>query len=578
MVVRELVALLGVKTDPTSFKQANFALENLVGFARGAAGAIAGFFAIKWTKDAIDQVTEFGDSLTDLTNKTGIATEELQKLKFAAEQSGSSFEDVQTAIKKLQLWQEKIVQGGREEFKTFYQLGVSVTKTEGGLKSATDLLMEVADAFQKVNSDSERTALAIKIFGKSGTSLIPFLRGGSAGIRGLFTELEDLGGIMSEDMVAASDKYRDNLAKLKVGFMGVKIAIAEELLPKLIELQEQAISWWKENKIEVKATIKDLDKLASVLAVVLKLLWDIGVVLKDVFTSIPGIALLGAIGFKAMTSAKGIARLSKYLGGFLKIVRFLRSVVGGALIALTLWTMIFRSFGQMVKDGTGKAAELFDALSYIFGFDVATPVKEIVKWFQLLFSDPMVALRQFVADWKMLFETLWAATRSAVSKIWNFLKTFVANVSGFFKELFSIGWSEIGAFWSGVFDIVVNWLNKIWTIAAEWWDKIVSFPKRAAAWLSEKFGWSGVVNAEAAGNAAALTRATLGGGVTAAGVTATTGGARVDQKTEIRFDIKAAPGMSEKKLADEISKRVSNEVERQNRAALRALVPGTVGA
>lgn len=552
MVVRELVALLGVKTDTQSFKKAEGGLDNLVGFAKGAAAAIAGFFAVKWLKSTIDQVTELGDSLQELSDKTGIATDDLQKLKFAAEQSGSSFEDVQLAIKKLQVLQDKIVKGGREEFKTFYKLGVSVYGAGGKMKTATELMMDVSDAFKKMDGDSERTAKSIELFGRSGTSLIPFLRGGSAQIKGMFGELEDLGGIMSGDMVEASDRYRDNLVKLQAGFMGIKIAIAEKLLPELIRLQEQGIAWWKANKNEVMSALKDLDKVAVSLGVVLKLLWDIGVAIATFAKSPAGILAITLLGGQFFLAARGTKLLVKVFTPLVKLIRYARTVVGGALIAFSLWSMIFQSFGKMVKDNTGWAYNLFDALSYLFGFDVVTPVKNIVKWFQKLFKHPLDAIKELRSEWKMMLETIWASLRSAFDGMW-----------------------------SGIFDTVTGWLDKIWSSIVEWWNKIIELPKRAGSWLAEKFGWSGGAPSpsESIAGLSALSRTGTERGMVPRTAQVLGGaGANVNQKTDIKFDIKAAPGMSEKKLADEISRKVSKEIEKQNRAALVALVPGTVGA
>ena len=44
-------------------------------------------------------------------------------------------------------------------------------------------------------------------------------------------------------------------------------------------------------------------------------------------------------------------------------------------------------------------------------------------------------------------------------------------------------------------------------------------------------------------------------------------------QTNMSIDVKAAPGMSEEALADAVARGVAREVEKENRAAIRAFTP-----
>jgi hypothetical protein len=50
---------------------------------------------------AVAHFTKFGSELNDIAARTGVAAGELAELKFAAEQSGASLEDVESGLRKM---------------------------------------------------------------------------------------------------------------------------------------------------------------------------------------------------------------------------------------------------------------------------------------------------------------------------------------------------------------------------------------------------------------------------------------------------------------------------------------------
>lgn len=179
---------------------------------------------------------QMADKIDEASQRTGVAAENLSRLKFAAEQSGSSLEAIEGALQKLS---READNGGQN----LARIGVSAVDMAGRMRPAQDLLLEVADRMQRLGTASERSAAAQAVFGKSGAALLPFLTQGRDAIEALGDEAERLGVVVSGDTAAAAAAFQDNLDKLTTAATGLGLTVAEELLPALIDVTQAAIDF-----------------------------------------------------------------------------------------------------------------------------------------------------------------------------------------------------------------------------------------------------------------------------------------------------------------------------------------------
>src|SRR5690606_41954766 len=77
--------------------------------------------------------------------------------------------------------------------RAFDAIGVSVTNADGSLRDTEEVMLDVADRFEKIEDGAAKAAIAQELFGRSGTNLIPFLNQGRAGIEALKKEADDFG-------------------------------------------------------------------------------------------------------------------------------------------------------------------------------------------------------------------------------------------------------------------------------------------------------------------------------------------------------------------------------------------------
>jgi lambda family phage tail tape measure protein len=186
-------------------------------------------------------VARVGDEFFKLSQKTGVSVEALTALDYAAKLSDVSTEGLTKALQKLSvaMFDSQVI--GEEGSAALKALGVSATEVNGQIRPTEQVLLDLADKFSAMPDGAEKAALAVKLFGKEGLAIIPFLNQGRVGITALMEEAQRLGLVMSEDVARASEVFNDNLTRLSAIFEGVQRQIGAAVIPVLADFTEQVI-------------------------------------------------------------------------------------------------------------------------------------------------------------------------------------------------------------------------------------------------------------------------------------------------------------------------------------------------
>jgi hypothetical protein len=129
-------------------------------------------------------------------------------------------------------------------------------------------LLDLADAFSQFEDGANKNALALAIFGKSATTMIPLLNQGRDGIKGMGQELDALGGTITPEAARAAGEFNDNLDRMRVSLRGVTMAFANELLPMLTTFtnqiliaQKNALSFFDKLELGIRSPFKNYQEL-----------------------------------------------------------------------------------------------------------------------------------------------------------------------------------------------------------------------------------------------------------------------------------------------------------------------------
>lgn len=223
-------------------------LKNANSQARSFASRIGGAFkvaaaglalATTGMAVAVKGVINEADKMSKAAQSVGIATEELSKLAWAADLSGVSFEKLTGSIAKLsKAMGDSLRSKTSEQALAFKALGISVTDANGQMRSSRAVLDDVADSFQGMADGTEKTALAMAIFGRSGKEIIPLLNQGAAGLKEMGNEAERLGIVIDTKTGRRAEMFNDTLNRISAVFRGVVTQIASRVLPALLDVAE----------------------------------------------------------------------------------------------------------------------------------------------------------------------------------------------------------------------------------------------------------------------------------------------------------------------------------------------------
>lgn len=163
-----------------------------------------------------------GDELAKLSQKTGLSVESLSKWRFVAESSGTTLEGMLPGLRSLAQNMDTAANGGKESAEVFRRLGVPVKDARGNLRGMDAVMLDLADRFSKMPDGAQKSALAVRVFGKAGLELIPVMNQGRAGIGELMGTAEKLGLVMTGEAARAAEQFKDSLDLIKSAAGGLK--------------------------------------------------------------------------------------------------------------------------------------------------------------------------------------------------------------------------------------------------------------------------------------------------------------------------------------------------------------------
>lgn len=279
-------------------KTAQTGLQRFAGIAK--AGALAIWTAMVAARGAMavamKGVIDRADRMYEVSQALGVAVEDLSRLQYAAELSGVSAENLEKSIRKLSVGLYDASQNASGPAATaFAALGISATDAAGNIRPAIDVIGDLAKRFETLPDGAAKTALAIKVFGRSGADMIPMLNEGEAGLRAMYEEAEQLGIVLDTETAKAAERFNDNLTRLGKVQDGIVTKVTAGMLPAFDRLAASMVT---------AANDSNGLRLAG---------RGLGIVMNSLIAVVMGVVgALWAAGLAAATYAQTMERLVKF--------------------------------------------------------------------------------------------------------------------------------------------------------------------------------------------------------------------------------------------------------------------------
>ena len=181
---------------------------------------------------------EMADDLNTLSKQTGISTESLQKMSYAADLVDVSVDTISGSMAKLK---KNMASESEATAAAFASIGVATRDANGELRNSEEVFYEVLQGLSSIQNETERDVLAMQLFGKSADELAGIIDDGGAALKSLGEEAEQLGIIMDQQTLDSLNAVNDQIDQLKAQATGEIAKAGAQALEALTPVLETVI-------------------------------------------------------------------------------------------------------------------------------------------------------------------------------------------------------------------------------------------------------------------------------------------------------------------------------------------------
>lgn len=438
-------AIGGIKQKAT---EASVGLRGIASSAGGLSGAmgtlvplLSGAGLVAMGKSAIDAA----DDMNDMAQRTGVSVEQLSRFKQAADASGTSIGAVGGALTKLN---RNLASGNDVTANALKSLGISATDATGKLRSADQIMLDVANKFQSIQDPAQKAALATQLFGKSGADLIPLLNGGGDAIK-------NLSATMSTDFAQGADQLNDKVVAIQTKMTELGVKIGTSLMPALNIIADGIVNlanWFGSLPGPVQAVIGGVTALAVGFVALAPAISAI----ISIFGSLSGMFAAGTFGASIIGALGGILTFvtGTLIPGLLAVVT---GPVGLTVLLVAAIVALFIAFRKPIMkfldwawdnltSGFQKIADWY-LNTYVkfwvnlWGSLIVKPITGFLSWFGATFMKGWNNYVKMITDvWNKastVFAAGWRKAGDGIASVWKgIVNTLSGVVNGFFRVFF----------------------------------------------------------------------------------------------------------------------------------------------
>ena len=503
------------------------------------AAAVAGISAataavVKLTTGA----AQAADRIDKMSQKIGISREAFQEMDFIASQSGTSVEVLQQGMKTLRGEMMNAADDTSDAAQEFKRLGIQIKDSNGKMRSQEDVMFDTLSALQAIPDETERAAMATKLFGRAGVELVPLLNSGTGSIEEMRAKAHELGLVLDDEAIDAGVKLTDTMDQVKRAFSAVTTRLGAKLMPIVQNVLEIVL----DNMPTIQKVLDvTFGVLGKVVGGTVKLL---GKARSFIKTGIDKIKTVVQERFGRIID--WIKYIPNAVKGGLRNGFDLKTIVGNILTGGAAGNIMNQSLSSFVKTIVKPA--LSKALGQLFGNSelgekissfLAPRFGALINYVQSMFTNMKnmffgVWENIKKGDWKGVGKVLWDGIKSGFNivgdwlkglvlgedyqpdstwadvggKIWGLIKSGFETAGTWIKKLImgdewtpETSWADVGGeIWGKIkegFETAGTWLKKLimgdkWTPETSWvdvggeiWSKIKSGFETAGTWLKQ---------------------------------------------------------------------------------------------
>ena len=414
-----------------------------IGKVAAAGLAAAGTAAVGATTALVagtSALAQQGDEIDKMSQKMGLSAEAYQEWDAVLQHSGTSISSLLPSMKTL----SNAAETGNEAFAA---LGISEEQVAS--LSKEDLFSAVITGLQGMEEGTERTYLASQLLGRGATELGPLLNTSAEETQAMRDRVHELGGVLSNEAVANSAAFQDNLQDMQTAMAGLKNSIIQQALPGMNQLMEgfTGLITGEEGASETigagfETLLGDLGNIVTQIADVVKELFPelMGVITENLPTIIEtGLGILMELATAIIEALPDIVK---------SIMDMLPTVLPQIIDAFVgLFLLIVENFAEIIDPIIEALPDVINSLTDAIIRNLPQIIMGIIKLVGMI----IVRIPQILAG-------LWQTITHFFSEAWNqWVAPNKEKILGFFRGI----WEGI----KGAFSAVTSWFRNIFSKA-----------------------------------------------------------------------------------------------------------------
>lgn len=201
------------------------------------------------------------DETAKMARSLGVGLSEFQALALVADEAGVGQEQLAVAFTKTQKAISEAAQGSKAYVDAFQRIGLSAQELIN--LSPDEQFEKIAVALNNIQNPTERTALALEIFGKSGRALVPMLDDVAEKLKQAKDFNDKFNISLNEIDAAKVEEANDSFGRLFKALGGLGNTIAVAVSPAITGLSEEILNAGLDGEDFGKAVAKGM-KVAAV--------------------------------------------------------------------------------------------------------------------------------------------------------------------------------------------------------------------------------------------------------------------------------------------------------------------------
>ncbi len=318
-------------------------------------------FGIEKITEFTKSVVEAGLQIYDISLKTGISAKTLSSYSVAAAEAGTTTDVFANALSKMARSANDAAHGSEAQANAFKQLGVSVTDSFGHLKTADQLLNDVAVGLDKLQNGLGKTAIVTEVFGRGGAELIPLLSDLGEGVEAASLKAEKFGLAITDVQAKALKTFDVTITDAGLAIRGQFTQALIDALPSLQHATDQILDF-VQNSEGIKTVVADG---AAAVVLLANNLQAVATVLKDI-AELVAVSLFLKLAEQAAIFTKGLYAAATAAVTLKTAVSAIIPLVASAQIGTAIgeWA---NQFNIVKQAGAGLVGVLVVGWDYIKG-------------------------------------------------------------------------------------------------------------------------------------------------------------------------------------------------------------------